>query len=167
MPFLAGTNPRSASSAVGKGPTTDPHVLSKRGLRVSDTRSEHEPNLARNAPAGYQPVNERGDGHRVPGAKCGGAHHRLGTERPTGRSAVSPPPGLPPIRTLDDIQGRARSLLGQEHNPERAVTRIDEPNPAHDHCGELRRPNTTLGRQAEVIRNASNRHSVRSPALGM
>jgi hypothetical protein len=27
------------------------------------------------------------------------------------------PPGLPPIRTLDDIQGRARSLLGQEHNP--------------------------------------------------
>ena len=77
------------------------------------------------------------------------------------------PPGLPPIRTLDDIQGRARSLLGQEHNPERAVTRIDEPNPAHDHCGELRRPNTTLGRQAEVIRNASNRHSVRSPALGM
>lgn len=80
---------------------------------------------------------------------------------------ASPPPGLPPIRTLDDIQGRARSLLGQEHNPERAVTRIDEPNPAHDHCGELRRPNTTLGRQAEVIRNASNRHSVRSPALGM
>src|SRR6516225_1688677 len=52
----------------------------------------------------------------------------------------APPPGLPPIRTLDDIQGRARSLLGQEHNPERAVTRIDEPNPAHDHCGELRRP---------------------------
>src|SRR5215468_8493504 len=63
------------------------------------------------------------------------------------------PPGLPPIRTLDDIQGRARSLSGQEHNPQRAVTRIDEPNPAHDHCGELRRPNTTLGRQAEVIRN--------------
>jgi hypothetical protein len=27
------------------------------------------------------------------------------------------PPGLPPIRTLDDIQGRAHSLLGQEHNP--------------------------------------------------
>jgi hypothetical protein len=27
------------------------------------------------------------------------------------------PPGLPPIRALDDIQGRARSLLGQEHNP--------------------------------------------------
>src|SRR5215831_2856173 len=50
---------------------------------------------------------------------------------------------------------------------QRAVTRIDEPNPADDHCGELRRPNTTLGRQAEVIRNASNRHSVRSPALGM
>jgi|SRR5215469_16181925 hypothetical protein len=82
LPFLAGTNPRSASSAVGKGPTTDPHVLSKRGLRVSDTRSEHEPNLARNAPVGYQPVNERGDGHRVPGAKCGGTHDRLGTERP-------------------------------------------------------------------------------------
>ena len=65
LPFLVGTNPRSASSAVGKGPTTDPHVLSTRGLRVSDTRSEHEPNLARNAPVGYQPVNERGDGHLV------------------------------------------------------------------------------------------------------
>jgi hypothetical protein len=38
--------------------------------------------LARNAPVGYQPVNERGDGHRVPGAKCGGTHDRLGTERP-------------------------------------------------------------------------------------
>jgi hypothetical protein len=34
----------------------------------------------------------------------------------TGRSAGFAP-GLPPIRTLDDIQGRARSLLGQEHNP--------------------------------------------------
>src|SRR5215471_7346395 len=116
LPFLAGTNPRSASSAVGKGPTTDPHVLSKRGLRVSDTRSEHEPNLARNAPVGYQPVNERGDGHRVPGAKCGGRSPPWhGT--PDWKIGWLRPPGLPPIHTVDDIQRRARSLLGQEHNP--------------------------------------------------
>ena len=44
---------------------------------------------------------------------------------------------------------------------QRAATRIDAPNPTHDHCGELRRPSTTIGRQAEVIRDASNRHSVR------
>jgi hypothetical protein len=40
---------------------------------------------------------------------------KSGTDWKIGR--LRPPPGLPPIRTLDDIQGRARSLLGQEHNP--------------------------------------------------
>jgi hypothetical protein len=54
------------------------------------------------------------------------------------------------------------SAGGKSITRQRAVTRIDAPNPAHDHCGELRRPSTTLGRQAEVIRDASNRHSVRS-----
>src|SRR5262249_35436294 len=68
---------------------------------------------------------------------------------------------LRPRASRRSAPSTARTLIVTR---QRAVTRIDAPNPALDHCGELRRPSTTTGRQAEVIRDASNRHSVRSTA---
>src|SRR5262245_55901102 len=66
------------------------------------------------------------------------------------------------IASFDHLVGAREQRRTLIVTRQRAATRIDAPNPAHDHCGELRRPSTTIGRQAEVIRDASNRHSVRS-----